>query len=41
MITKSNWSSTWRSVGVGLREVVQQGRSWVVGDGKKILFWKD
>lgn len=38
---KSNWSSTWRSVGIGLREVVMLGMSWVIGDGRQIRFWKD
>ncbi|KAL1214405.1 putative ribonuclease H protein [Cardamine amara subsp. amara] len=40
-IAKSNWSSTWRSVGMGLREVVLQGLSWVIGDGRNIKFWTD
>ncbi|KAG7534372.1 Endonuclease/exonuclease/phosphatase superfamily [Arabidopsis thaliana x Arabidopsis arenosa] len=39
--TKSNWSATWRSVGLGLREVVIPGLRWVVGDGRSIKFWKD
>ncbi|KAG7579199.1 hypothetical protein ISN45_Aa03g033600 [Arabidopsis thaliana x Arabidopsis arenosa] len=37
----SNWSSTWRSVAMGIREVVFPGQSWVLGDGKEIKFWKD
>ncbi|KAG7576302.1 Ribonuclease H domain [Arabidopsis thaliana x Arabidopsis arenosa] len=41
MVPKSNWSSTWRSVGVGLREVVSRGIGWVPGDGKTIRFWTD
>ncbi|XP_010471448.1 PREDICTED: uncharacterized protein LOC104751234 [Camelina sativa] len=28
MNARSNWSSTWRSVGIGLREVVLKGQSW-------------
>ncbi|KAG7615876.1 Ribonuclease H domain [Arabidopsis thaliana x Arabidopsis arenosa] len=40
-VPKSTWSSTWRSVGLGIREVVLQGQSWVLGDGRDILFWKD
>lgn len=40
-IVKSNWSSTWRSVGVGLREVIYAGHSWVVGDGHTVKFWSD
>ncbi|KAG7544019.1 Ribonuclease H domain [Arabidopsis thaliana x Arabidopsis arenosa] len=38
---KSNWSSTWKSVAVGMREVVQPGLSWVIGDGQCIRFWSD
>lgn len=38
---KSNWSSTWRSVGLGLQEVVLRGQSWVLGNGRKIKFWSD
>lgn len=38
---KSSWSSTWRSMGVGLREVVSRGIGWVPGDGKTIRFWTD
>lgn len=38
---KSTWSSTWRSIGVGLREVVSRGIGWVPGDGKSIKFWSD
>ena len=41
IVAKSNWSSTWRSIGVGLRDVVIPGLSWIVGDGKTIRFWKD
>ncbi|KAG7552028.1 Reverse transcriptase domain [Arabidopsis thaliana x Arabidopsis arenosa] len=41
IVAKSNWLSTWRSVGIGLREVVLNGYSWVIGDGKNILFWRD
>lgn len=41
MVPKSCWSSTWRSVGIGIREVVLLGQSWVIGNGSDILFWKD
>ena len=41
MIAKGNWSSTWRSVGVGLRDVISKGYSWVVGNGRSINFWHD
>lgn len=39
VVPKSTWSSTWRSVGVGLREVVSRGLGWVPGDGRNIRFW--
>lgn len=38
---RSNWSSTWRSVGIGLRSVVLPGVSWVIGDGRSVKFWRD
>ncbi|CAA7019711.1 unnamed protein product [Microthlaspi erraticum] len=38
---KSNWSMVWKSVTTGLREVVFQGQSWVIGDGHSIRFWTD
>lgn len=41
LVVKGSWSSTWRSVGMGLREVVIPGLSWVLGDGKEIRFWED
>ncbi|CAA7022190.1 unnamed protein product [Microthlaspi erraticum] len=41
LITKGTWSSTWRSIGLGLREVVIPGIRWVIGDGKSVSFWKD
>ncbi|KAL9859832.1 putative RNA-directed DNA polymerase [Arabidopsis thaliana] len=40
-VVKGHWSSTWRSICVGMREVVIPGLSWVIGDGKKTKFWKD
>ncbi|KAG7537137.1 Zinc finger CCHC-type superfamily [Arabidopsis suecica] len=41
MVPKGTWSSTWRSVGAGMREVVVPGIGWVPGDGKSIQFWRD
>lgn len=41
LAVKSNWSSTWRSVGLGLRKAVLPGLSWILGDGQKIRFWQD
>lgn len=38
---KSNWSSTWRSMGIGLREVIYKGYGWVIGDGKSVNFLSD
>lgn len=32
---------SWRSVVIGLREVLLPGLSWVLGDGRRIRFWKD
>lgn len=40
-VSKSNWSSTWWSVSIGLRDVIYKGQSWMVGDGQKINFWTD
>ncbi|KAL9293886.1 putative ribonuclease H domain, reverse transcriptase zinc-binding domain-containing protein [Arabidopsis thaliana] len=40
-VAKGTWSSTWRSVGFGLRAVIYPGHSWVVGDGRSIRFWTD
>ncbi|XP_010473926.1 PREDICTED: uncharacterized protein LOC104753360 [Camelina sativa] len=40
-VVKSNWSSTWRSTGTGLREVVCKGQNWVLGDGQRVKFWTD
>ncbi|CAA7042576.1 unnamed protein product [Microthlaspi erraticum] len=39
LVTKGTWSSTWRSVALGLREIVMPGLSWIVGDGKHVKFW--
>lgn len=41
LVPKGTWSSTRRSVGIGLRDVVVMGQSWVIGNGCKIRFWKD
>ncbi|CAA7053003.1 unnamed protein product [Microthlaspi erraticum] len=41
LVGKGTWSSTWRSVALGIREVLQPSHAWVMGDGKKILFWTD
>lgn len=41
MTPKGTWSALWRSVNVGLREVVNRGIGWVLGDGKIIRFWQD
>ncbi|CAA7029708.1 unnamed protein product [Microthlaspi erraticum] len=41
LVPKGTWSSTWRSVCLGLREIVMLGSSWVIGDGKLVRFWTD
>lgn len=38
---KGTWLSIWRSLVMGLREVVVSGMVWVFGDGFRIRFWKD
>ncbi|XP_013607689.1 PREDICTED: uncharacterized protein LOC106314355 [Brassica oleracea var. oleracea] len=38
---KGTWSPTWRSLVLGLREVVVPGLAWVLGDGRRVRFWKD
>lgn len=40
-VVKSGWSSTWKSLGVGIREVVIPGLGWVLGDGRSARFWTD
>ncbi|CAA7042860.1 unnamed protein product [Microthlaspi erraticum] len=41
IVAKSHWSSTWRSIMVGMREVILEGIGWVIGDGRSISFWRD
>lgn len=41
MMVKNRWSATWRSVGIGLRDVICRGHSWVIGDGANVSFWLD
>lgn len=41
LVPKGTWSSTWRSVALGLRDVVLPGHGWVLGNGRDILFWTD
>ena len=41
MVARKNGSSTWRSVALGIREVVSKGHSWVMGNGREIKFWTD
>lgn len=41
MRARKNGSSTWRSVALGLREVVYPGHSWVIRNGREIKFWTD
>lgn len=39
--TRGTWSPTWRSVMMGLCEVVIPGMAWVTGDGGRIRLWRD
>lgn len=39
MTAKSTCSSTWRSVQMGIREVVLLGLRWVLGDGREAQLW--
>jgi len=41
LIPKGSWSSTWRSIAIGLRDVVSHGVGWIPGDGQQIRFWTD
>lgn len=41
LVPKGRWSPTWRSLIMGIREVVVPGVGWVLGDGRKVRFWKD
>lgn len=41
LVSKGTWSSTWRSICLGLREIVVPGLNWVIGDGKDVRVWTD
>ena len=41
MVVGKNVSSTWKSVAMGIREVILFGNSWVIGNGRDIKFWTD
>lgn len=41
LIAGKRISSTWRSVVMGIREVITDGHQWVIGNGKRIKFWTD
>ena len=41
LIVRGNWSPTWRSLVLSLREVVVPGLSWVIRDGRWVRFLKD
>ncbi|CAA7053633.1 unnamed protein product [Microthlaspi erraticum] len=41
LTNKGTWSSTWRSVVLGIRDVLQPGHTWAMGDGRNMLFWTD
>ncbi|CAA7036129.1 unnamed protein product [Microthlaspi erraticum] len=38
---KGTWSSTWRSIALGIREVICPAHGWVIGNGRNINFWTD
>ncbi|CAA7043436.1 unnamed protein product [Microthlaspi erraticum] len=40
-VARGTWSSTWRSVVVGIRDVIRPGHGWVIGDGQRVDFWTD
>lgn len=40
LIVQGVWSPTWRSLTLGIREVVVPGAGWVLGDGRRVCFWK-
>lgn len=37
----SKSSSTWRSIAKCIREVMDRGKAWVIGNGRNIRFWSD
>ncbi|CAA7028167.1 unnamed protein product [Microthlaspi erraticum] len=39
--SKNHWSSTWKSILVGMKEVILESHGWVVGDGRSTHFWTD
>ena len=41
MVSRGNWSPTWRSLILGIREVVVPGTCWILGDGRRVRFWRD
>ncbi|KAG7594637.1 Ribonuclease H-like superfamily [Arabidopsis thaliana x Arabidopsis arenosa] len=41
LIKKGTWSSTWRSIASGLRDVVIPSKIWVLGNGRQVKFWTD
>lgn len=41
MVLKGTWSSTWRSIAAGVRDVICPGHGWVLGDGRNVSFWTD
>nr|AID60103.1 hypothetical protein [Brassica napus] len=41
LVPQGRWSPTWRSLVMGIREVVAPGVSWILGDGRRVRFWRD
>lgn len=41
LTARGTWSPTWRSIVVGIRDVIVPGTRWILGDGRRVRFWKD
>ncbi|WZZ66780.1 hypothetical protein YC2023_078150 [Brassica napus] len=41
LVAQGNWSPTWRSLILGIRQIVVPSVSWILGDGHHVRFWKD
>ena len=40
LIGQGTWSPTWRSIAVGIRDVIVPGTRWILGNGRGVRFWK-
>ena len=41
LIVQGTWSPTWRSIAVGIRDVIVSGTRWILGNGRRVRFWKE